>query len=183
MAPFDVVPSSPLPAHRRRGSELRPHGVRSAAGPRHLRAERQCGPDGPGGDRHPDRVRDWPQVPARLHLQARWSPPRRRGRERRSPQHHRLAMRPGGAPVGQYTAGRSGRISKIDANGHRTTFATGFPSGQNALGDVLGVADVAFLGGQLYALSSAAGAPTGSRTSRPLSPGSRPPGAIPSSPS
>jgi hypothetical protein len=60
-------------------------------------------------------------------------------------------------PVGPYTAGRSGRISRIDAQGRRTTFATGFPSALNALGDVLGVADVAFIGSQLYALSSGGG--------------------------
>lgn len=60
-------------------------------------------------------------------------------------------------PVGPYVNGPSGRISRIDSHGHRTTFARGFPSGQNALGDVLGVNDVAFLGGQLYALVAGGG--------------------------
>jgi hypothetical protein len=60
-------------------------------------------------------------------------------------------------PVGPYTNGPSGRISRIDRNGVRHTFATGFPSGRNALDDVLGVADVAFVGRTLYALSSGGG--------------------------
>jgi hypothetical protein len=60
-------------------------------------------------------------------------------------------------PVGPYTNGLTARISRIDAQGHRTTFASGFPSGLNALGDVLGVADVAFVGDQLYALVAGGG--------------------------
>ena len=67
------------------------------------------------------------------------------------------------APVGPYVNGRTARISRIDAAGHRTTFAGGFPSGLNAFGDVLGVADVAFIGGQLYALSSGGGCSHGVR--------------------
>jgi hypothetical protein len=60
-------------------------------------------------------------------------------------------------PVGPYSNGQTARISKIDREGHRNTFAGGFPSGLNALGDILGVADVAFIGDQLYALSSGGG--------------------------
>lgn len=66
-------------------------------------------------------------------------------------------------PVGPYTNGATARISRIDANGRRTNFATGFPSGQNAMGDVVGVADVAFLHGDLYALSSGGGCSHGTR--------------------
>ena len=60
-------------------------------------------------------------------------------------------------PIGPYSAGRSARISKIDRQGRRTTFATGFPSAQDALGSVIGVADVAFLDGRLYALLAGGG--------------------------
>jgi hypothetical protein len=61
------------------------------------------------------------------------------------------------APPGPYTGGRSGRISKISAGGKVTTVASGFPSAQDAGGDLLGVADVAFLDGELYALLAAGG--------------------------
>jgi hypothetical protein len=66
-------------------------------------------------------------------------------------------------PLGPFTNGRSARISRIDERGRRTTFASGFPSGLNAIGDVMGVADVAFLGGQLYALVAGGGCSHGSR--------------------
>jgi sugar lactone lactonase YvrE len=64
------------------------------------------------------------------------------------------------APVGPYSGGFTSRISKIDPNGVRTTVADGLPSSQTspAIGsDVSGVADVAFVGSQLYALESGAG--------------------------
>ncbi len=61
-------------------------------------------------------------------------------------------------PVGPYSGGNnSGRISRIDKNGNRTTVATGFPSAVDAMGDLLGVADVAFLNGQLYAVTAGGG--------------------------
>jgi hypothetical protein len=60
-------------------------------------------------------------------------------------------------PPFPYTNGPSSRISRIDRHGARHTVADGFPSGRNAFGDVLGVADVAFIGGTLYALSSGGG--------------------------
>jgi hypothetical protein len=68
------------------------------------------------------------------------------------------------SPVGPYKNGPTARISRISRGGVRTTFASGFPSGQNAMGDVLGVADVAFVGHTMYALSSGGGCSHGSLT-------------------
>jgi len=62
---------------------------------------------------------------------------------------------PGGP--GPYTGGTTGRISKVDKKGKLTTVATGFASAQDAGGDLLGVADVAFLNGTLYALVAGGG--------------------------
>jgi hypothetical protein len=67
-------------------------------------------------------------------------------------------------PVGPYTSAPTARISAIDRNGTRTTLAQGFPSGVNQFGDVMGVADVAFQGGQLYALVAGGGCSHGSAT-------------------
>ena len=67
-------------------------------------------------------------------------------------------------PVGPYTNGRTARISRIGRNGNRSTVASGFPSGINAMGAVIGVADVAFLGDQLYALVGGGGCSHGSRS-------------------
>jgi hypothetical protein len=61
------------------------------------------------------------------------------------------------APVGPYTGGKNARISKISSNGTRTTVASGFPSTQDAMGDLIGVADVAFIGNTLYALVAGGG--------------------------
>jgi len=61
------------------------------------------------------------------------------------------------APVGPYTGGFTSRISKIDRNGTVTTVADNLPSAINAFTDVLGIADVAFIGETLYALSSGGG--------------------------
>jgi len=64
-------------------------------------------------------------------------------------------------PVGPYSGSRTGgRISKIDASGNRTTVTDTLPSSQTspALGGLVsGVADVAFIGSDLYALLSGAG--------------------------
>ncbi len=68
-----------------------------------------------------------------------------------------------GPPVGPYVNGTTARISRINAKGNRTNFATGFPSGFNGVGDVIGVADVAFLDGHLYALSAGGGCSHGTR--------------------
>lgn len=65
------------------------------------------------------------------------------------------------SPVGPYTGSPTGgRISRIDQNGHLTTFAGNLPSSQTspALGSLIsGVADVAFIGDTLYALLAGAG--------------------------
>ena len=61
------------------------------------------------------------------------------------------------APVGPYTGGLTGRISKVGRDHKVTTVAAGFPSTVDAMGDLIGVADVAFLDGKLYALVSGGG--------------------------
>lgn len=64
------------------------------------------------------------------------------------------------APVGPYTGGYTSRISKIDANGNRTTVIDGLPSSQTSPDQgnlVSGVADVAFIGNTLYALTAGSG--------------------------
>lgn len=69
-------------------------------------------------------------------------------------------------PSGPYRGGMTGRISKIDANGKRTTVIDGLPSTQTAPqsgGSVSGVADVAFLGDTLYALIAGAGCSHGNK--------------------
>src|SRR6516225_1049087 len=63
-------------------------------------------------------------------------------------------------PVGPYTGGKTGHISRIDANGTRTVIVDTLPSSQTdpALGRLVsGVADVAFIGNTLYALLAGAG--------------------------
>ena len=61
------------------------------------------------------------------------------------------------APVGPYTGGSTGRISRVDLGGHVTTVASGLPSSVDAMGDISGVADLAFLDGTLYALIGGGG--------------------------
>ncbi|MGB6193601.1 MAG: ScyD/ScyE family protein, partial [Terracidiphilus sp.] len=60
-------------------------------------------------------------------------------------------------PVGPYTGGKTGRISKVDMSGNVTTVATGFPSSADSMGDTSGVADLTFLNGTLYALIGGGG--------------------------
>ena len=64
-------------------------------------------------------------------------------------------------PVGPYTGSTSGsRISKIDANGNRTTAVDNLPSSQTSAttGNLIsGAADVAFIGNTLYILMGGAG--------------------------
>jgi len=61
-------------------------------------------------------------------------------------------------PVGPYKGSTTGSgISKIDPTGHRSTVSDKFPSSVNALGDVSGVGDVAFMGNDLYAVITGAG--------------------------
>lgn len=63
--------------------------------------------------------------------------------------------------VGPYTGSRTGgRISRIDRHGHRVTVTDRFPSDQTSAatgGLISGVADVAFLGHTLYALTAGGG--------------------------
>lgn len=61
--------------------------------------------------------------------------------------------------VGPYHGGLTARVSRIESNGHRTTVIGNLPSAQSSLpsGDTLGVADVAFVDGQLYAIISGGG--------------------------
>lgn len=65
-------------------------------------------------------------------------------------------------PIGPYAGGTTARISRIDAGGNRITVADGFPSAINAVGDVMGVSAVAFIGNRLYALLGAGGCDHGS---------------------
>jgi len=63
-------------------------------------------------------------------------------------------------PIGPYTGGFTARISKISPKGTRTTVVEGLPSDQTSADQgslVSGVADVAFVGGTLYALLAGAG--------------------------
>lgn len=70
-------------------------------------------------------------------------------------------------PVGPYLGSSTGgRISRIDSTGHRTTVTTNLPTSTTAatLGSLVsGVADVAFVNGQLYALISGGGCSHGVR--------------------
>ncbi|HEY8831789.1 MAG TPA: ScyD/ScyE family protein [Gemmatimonadaceae bacterium] len=68
------------------------------------------------------------------------------------------------APIGPYRNGPTGRISRIDRRGNRTTFASGFPSAVNGFQDYLGVADVAFVGDKLFALVAGGGCSHASQT-------------------
>ncbi len=60
-------------------------------------------------------------------------------------------------PIGPYLGGQTGRISKIDGGGNVSTVATGFASSLDSVGDLMGVADIAFLDGSLYALVAGGG--------------------------
>jgi hypothetical protein len=59
--------------------------------------------------------------------------------------------------IGPYKGGFTARISKIDASGVRTTLSSGLPSAVDVMGDVLGVADVVFQDGKLYAVTAGGG--------------------------
>ena len=62
-------------------------------------------------------------------------------------------------PIGPYQNGNTARISKIDKQGNRTTVASGFPSAVSSdpTKDTMGVADIAFVDGQLYAVTAGGG--------------------------
>jgi hypothetical protein len=59
--------------------------------------------------------------------------------------------------IGPYKGGFTARISKIDTSGARTTLSSGLPSAVDIMGDVLGVADVVFQDGKLYAVTAGGG--------------------------
>ena len=61
------------------------------------------------------------------------------------------------APVGPYTGGKTARISRFDKAWKRSTVASGFPSSVDTMGDLQGVADVAWVDGQLLALLAGGG--------------------------
>lgn len=64
------------------------------------------------------------------------------------------------APIGPYTGGMTGRISRVDRLGMRTTFSDNLPSDQTSPGSgslVSGVADVEFIGRTLYAILAGGG--------------------------
>ena len=62
------------------------------------------------------------------------------------------------APVGPYTGSVNGsRISRIDNNGIRSSWVENLPSSANAMGEISGVGDVAFMGNTLYAVITGAG--------------------------
>ena len=60
-------------------------------------------------------------------------------------------------PIGPYKGGPSARVSKLAPNGTLSALATGLPSFVAMQGDIIGVADVAFLDGKLYALIARGG--------------------------
>lgn len=67
-------------------------------------------------------------------------------------------------PIGPYTGGPTARISKIDSTGNRTTFVAGLPSAIDSAGNTLGVADVTFLNGDMYAVLAGGGCSHGNPT-------------------
>src|SRR5262249_34151045 len=60
-------------------------------------------------------------------------------------------------PIGPYTGGSTAKVERFGLDGSRSTVADGLPSAAEAIGEIEGVADVAFLDGQLYALISGGG--------------------------
>lgn len=58
-------------------------------------------------------------------------------------------------PVGPYMGGNTSAILRISSDGAVTTVADELPSDVNALGFTMGVADIAFIGDQMYALLNA----------------------------
>jgi hypothetical protein len=71
------------------------------------------------------------------------------------------------APIGPYTGSQTGgRISRVSSNGVRTTVTNKFPSSQTAATQgslVSGVADIAFIGDDLYAITAGGGCSHGVR--------------------
>jgi hypothetical protein len=67
-------------------------------------------------------------------------------------------------PIGPYTGGLTARISKVDTKQNVTTLTSGLPSSVGATGAVLGVADITFLNGDLYAVLAGGGCSHGNTT-------------------
>lgn len=67
-------------------------------------------------------------------------------------------------PIGPDKGGPTARISKLTPSGKLTVLATGLPSFVAAQGDLIGVADVAFLDNKLYALIGGGGCSHGNPT-------------------
>jgi len=61
------------------------------------------------------------------------------------------------AGPGPWTGGNNGRVSKISPAGVRSTVADGFPSTFSLIGGEMGVADIEFFNGKLYALVAGGG--------------------------
>ncbi|MDQ6786441.1 MAG: ScyD/ScyE family protein [Acidobacteriota bacterium] len=61
------------------------------------------------------------------------------------------------APVGPWLGGNTARILRFNQNGAVSTVAQNLPSTQAAIGDRMGIADIAFLDGRLYALLAGGG--------------------------
>jgi sugar lactone lactonase YvrE len=65
-------------------------------------------------------------------------------------------------PFGPYFGNATGgRVSMIDMNGNRTTVTTQLPSATSSIDDILGPADVAFIGNTLYILETGGGCSRG----------------------
>lgn len=67
-------------------------------------------------------------------------------------------------PVGPYMGGTTARISKVNPHGAQSVLSTGLPSAVDAMGDLMGVADLAFLDGKLYGLLAGGGCSHGNAT-------------------
>jgi hypothetical protein len=61
------------------------------------------------------------------------------------------------SPVGPWTGGWNARISRVTPDGTRSTLVDNLPSARAAIGDTLGIADVAFIGPQMFALTAGGG--------------------------
>jgi hypothetical protein len=68
-------------------------------------------------------------------------------------------------PVGPYFGGDTGAIVKIDKSGKKSVVASGFPSNADSVGDLSSVADVVFVGNDLYALIAGGGCSHGNPSS------------------
>ena len=62
-----------------------------------------------------------------------------------------------GPPIGPYTGGDTARVTRIAPDGSTTIAADGLPSATEAIGDIEGASDVAFVDGQLYVLTAGGG--------------------------